>query len=149
MQQLKRTRQQLKNLLILIIFFCNVITFGQTVIKHQIDTEYKECLDSSKNYTTKGMTDCVIKATEKWDTELNKTYKKLLELLTDGQKEKLKTVQRKWIEYCDKEVEFSNKLYYELGGTIWISVTAQTRLNLIRQRTLELTDYLSNLTIDK
>lgn len=88
-------------------------------------------------------------ATEKWDTELNKTYKELLDLLTTEQKEKLKIAQREWIEYRDKEIEFSNQLYYDMQGTMWIPIAAQTKLDLTRKRTIELESYIANLTIDK
>lgn len=125
------------------------MTYGQIDSTYQIDKELQDCLDSSENYTTKGMTDCVGLATEKWDTELNKAYKELLNLLTDEQKEKLKIAQRKWIEYRDKEIEFSNQLYYDMQGTMWIPVAAQTKLDLTRKRTIELKNYIANLTIDK
>ncbi len=83
-------------------------------------------------------------ATEKWDAKLNKAYKELLDLLTNEQKEKLKIAQREWIEYRDKEILFSNQLYYDMQGTMWISVAAHTKLDLTRKRTIELEIYISN-----
>lgn len=139
----------MKILLTIILNIFSVITYGQVNSTYQIDKELQDCLDSSENYTTKGMTDCVSRATEKWDTELNKVYKKLLDLLTTEQKEKLKITQRKWVEYRDKEIEFSNQLYYDMQGTMWIPVAAQTKLDLTRKRTIELESYIANLTIDE
>jgi uncharacterized protein YecT (DUF1311 family) len=131
------------------ILFCLLnLAFGQTEKEHPIDIELQNCLDSSENYTTKGMTDCVVRATEKWNLELNKNYQKLLNLLTAEQKEKLKITQREWVEYRDKEIEFSNQLYYDMQGTMWIPVAAQTKLDLTRKRTVELERYITNLTID-
>lgn len=139
----------MKIVLTMILTIFSVITYGQVDSTYQIDKELQDCLDSSENYTTKGMTDCVSTATEKWDTELNKAYIELLDLLTTEQKEKLKIAQREWIEYRDKEIEFSNQLYYDMQGTMWIPVAAQTKLDLTRKRTIELESYIANLTIDK
>ena len=139
----------MKILLTLTMLISSVITYGQTERTHKIDNELQNCLDSSENYTTKGMTDCVSMATEKWDAELIIKYNQLIDLLTAEQKEKLKIAQREWIEYRDKEIDFSNQLYYDMQGTMWIPVAAQTKLQLTRQRTFELEGYISNLTIDK
>ncbi len=132
------------------ILFCFLnLSFGQTDKKHPIDIELQNCLDSSENYTTKGMTDCVVRATKKWDEELNKKYQELLHLLPSEQKEKLKIAQRQWIEYRNKEIEFSNQIYSEMQGTMWIPVFAQTKLELTKQRALVIEGYIANLTIDK
>jgi uncharacterized protein YecT (DUF1311 family) len=147
--QAKKTNRYKMKLTLTAILFCFLnLAFGQTDKEHPIDTELQNCLDTSENYTTKGMTDCVVQATEKWDLELNKNYQKLLNLLTAEQKEKLKITQREWVEYRDKEIEFSNQLYYDMQGTMWIPVAAQTKLDLTRKRTVELKNYIANLTID-
>jgi uncharacterized protein YecT (DUF1311 family) len=130
---------------LLILFTIN--GFSQTSEEHIIDKELRCCLDSSQNYTTAGMSGCVIKATEEWDKELNKNYQKLLLLLTDEQKIMLKESQRKWIEFRDKEIQFSNDLYSSLGGTMWVPVMYETRMNLTRERALEIQTYIDNLTI--
>ena len=36
-----------------------------------------------------------------------------------------------------------------MEGTMWIPVAAQTKLELTKQRALEIKDYITNLTIDK
>lgn len=132
------------------ILFCLLhLAFGQTEKEHPIDLELQNCLDSSENYTTKGITDCVVRAAEKWDEELNKKYQELLTLLTVEQTDKLKIAQRKWVEYRNKEIVFSNQLYYDMQGTMWIPVATQIKLDLTRKRTIELESYIANLTIDK
>lgn len=106
-------------------------------------------MDSSENYTTIQMVECVNTAIDKWDTELNKAYKKLSDLLSPEQKEKLKLAQREWIIYRDKEIEFSNKLYADLKGTMWVIIAAQTKLDLIRKRTTELENYITDTSTEK
>ncbi len=139
----------MKILLTIILATFTAITYGQVDKTYKIDKELQDCLESSENYTTQGITDCVNKATLKWDTELNKKYKELLDLLTEEQKEKLKIAQREWIQYRDKEIEFINQLYFDMQGTMWIPIAAQTKLSLTRKRTIELESYIANLTIDK
>jgi len=118
---------------------------GQTEKKHPIDVELQKCLDTKENYTTLGMTECIVKAADSWDKELNKNFKILLGLLTEEQKEKLKESQRQWIKYRDNELEFSRSFYTQMQGTMWIPVAARTRLNLTKQRAEELSDYISTL----
>lgn len=122
-----------------------VITYGQMDSTHQIDLDLIHCLDSKENYSTKGMTDCVYVATKKWDIQLNKTYKKLLTLLTFEQKELLKIAQKEWIIFRDKEIDFSNQFYSDLKGTMWIPVAAQQKMDLTKQRVIELDAYFNNL----
>jgi len=124
----------------------SVMVYGQTDNIHQIDKELQDCLDLEENYTTKGMVDCINSTTTKWDAELNKRYKKLLSLLTVEQKEKLKIAQRKWIEYRDKEIKFSIQIYSDMKGTMWILASAQTNLNLTRQRAIDFENYITDLT---
>src|SRR5690554_4212191 len=119
----------MKKLFTIIVTIFSVMIYGQTNNIHHIDKELQDCLNLKENYTTKGMIDCVNSATTKWDVELNKTYKKLLSLLTVEQKEKLKIAQRKWIEYRDKEIAFSIQIYSDMQGKCWIPV--QPKQNLI------------------
>lgn len=72
----------MKLALTIILFCCLNLAFGQVDQNYMIDIKLQNCLDSSENYTTKGMTDCVIRATEKWDKEVNKNHNELSPLLT-------------------------------------------------------------------
>lgn len=113
--------------------------------KRDINAELQQCLDSAENYTTAGMSNCVIKATAKWDNVLNENYKKLLSLLSPETQKKLRESQRKWIEFRDKEIQLSRALYNELGGTMWIPIIYETNMKLTRDRALELEEYINNI----
>lgn len=139
----------MKHILTTVFLLTVSFVYGQTEKKHPIDIELQKCLDSKENYTTKSMTECIIVATESWDKELNKNYKVLLALLTEEQKEKLKESQRQWIKFRDTELEFSRSFYSQMQGTMWISIAAQTKLDLTRKRANELLDYISTLTEEK
>lgn len=132
----------MKKLLILSLMLVHFSCFSQEGGKHPIDIEMEKCLDLSQNQTTAGMSNCVKLATQKWDNELNVKYQKLLKLLTDEQKEQLKVAQREWIKYRDKELEFSNQFLTNMQGMMWITVASETELNLIRQRAIDLENYL-------
>ncbi len=119
--------------------------FSQTTSPKQIEADLKACLDSTQNFTTAGMSNCIIRATVQWDQLLNETYQELLSLLTDDQKIKLKESQRKWLAFRDQELAFSNELYASLGGTMWIPVMYETNMKLTKQRSLELQSYLDSL----
>ena len=77
--KLKKNRRFQMKLTLTVILFCILnLAFGQSEKEYPIDIELQNCLDSNVNYTTKGMTDCVVQATEKWDEKLNENYQKLL-----------------------------------------------------------------------
>jgi uncharacterized protein YecT (DUF1311 family) len=119
---------------------------GQTEAEeHIIDKHLRECLETSENQTTVGMTDCSMKAEEEWEKELNKNYDLLISKLSIDEKEKLKTAQKNWISYRNKEIEFASEMYINMQGTMWRIVLADRRTELTRQRALELKAYYNNL----
>lgn len=130
----------------LLLLFVFSLASAQTEIVHEIDRELDACLESAENFTTAGMSDCIKKATARWDEELNLKYKELTTILSPVQKEKLKTSQRAWLSFRDSEISFSSQIYTDLDGTIWIPVAARRKLDLTRQRTLELSVYIEDLT---
>jgi uncharacterized protein YecT (DUF1311 family) len=75
-----------------------VNAYAQTEVEeHIIDKQWRECLDSTENQTTVGMTACSIQAAKVWDKELNKNYRLLMSKLSIEQEE-LKNAQK--IGYC-------------------------------------------------
>ncbi len=131
------------------LLLCMSIAYGQDSSSHDIDRALQTCLEQPDNYTTQGAIGCISHATEQWDAALNQAYKALVAELSESQKESLKVAQRQWIAFRDKEVAYSAQLYGDMGGTMWLPVAAQTKLDLTRQRALQLADYLSNLQLDR
>jgi uncharacterized protein YecT (DUF1311 family) len=122
-----------------------VNAYAQTEVEeHIIDKQWRECLDSTENQTTVGMTACSIQAAKVWDKELNKNYRLLMSKLSIEQEE-LKNAQRNWILYRDKEMEFASIMYINLEGTMWRIVLADRETEMTRQRALELKVYYDNL----
>jgi len=133
---------------LLFVLLTNV-TIGQDKQsdKHPIDLKIEQCLSIDSNQSTFGMINCIRTAMEEWDAELNKYYKLLMETLTTDEQKKLRTAQRQWLEYRDKEFEFIETMHRNMEGTMWKIVEADSRNNIVRQRALELTSYYNTLII--
>ena len=126
--------------LILLSFF-TILTLSQTLLgqeEHWIDKELDACLSIDSNQTTYGMNQCTFEGQQKWDKELNKYYKLLMNKLDANGKTSLKESQRQWIKYRDKEFEFIQYYYLQKQGTMWTNVVAGIKYHFIRNRALEL-----------
>ncbi len=75
------------------------------------------------------------------DQELNEVYAKVLGVLDDGSKEKLKRSQRAWVAYRDAEADFSADAEAR-GGSLWPLVHEGTRARLTKERVRSLRELL-------
>ncbi|MEI7596039.1 MAG: lysozyme inhibitor LprI family protein [Bacteroidota bacterium] len=117
--------------------------------KHEIDIQLQKCLDSTANQTTVGMIDCTRRAMDAWDSELNKYYKQLMNILSEEEKEKLKLAQQKWLLYRDTEISLAGTVFNNLQGTIWRIVAAERQMDIVKQRALGLKSYYETLKDEK
>lgn len=150
MRHAQTNENKMKYLLSIIILVTAINLYGQTNISstHPIDSLLESCLESNPFSSTAGMLKCINSATAQWDEELNKNYKLLMAVLRPEEKEKLKTSQLKWIEFRDKEFEFSDAAYNTLEGTMWLVVKANKRLQIVKHRAIELRDYYFDIRSD-
>ncbi|MEO8149637.1 MAG: lysozyme inhibitor LprI family protein [Bacteroidia bacterium] len=134
-----------------LIFFLIIKIYGQDKVteKYPIDIKLEKCLSIDSNYTTLGMVNCTLVALDEWDKEMNKYYKLLIGKLNEDEKEKLKNSQKEWLAFRDKEIEFSNLLYDNMQGTMWHISMAMTKLDLTKQRSINLKIYFDTITFDK
>jgi len=116
---------------------------------HPIDIRLEKCHSIDSNQTTAGMMNCEAIAREEWDLEMNKYYKLLMGILSPDERAKLKTAQISWLNYRDKEKEFSGTMYYNMQGTMWRVAAAGRLCDIVRQRALELKVYYDEFTFDK
>lgn len=77
----------------------------------------------------------------KADKELNEVYAKVLEVLDDMAKEKLKRSQRAWVVFRDAEAEFRADAEAR-GGSMWPLVHEGVRSSLTKERVKALKQYL-------
>ena len=101
---------------------------------------------TAKNASDAGMITCLQKAETDWDKELNKYYKLLLIKLDTSQQKKCRDSQRQWLIYKDKEVNFFTDIFSKKDGSMWNLLIADKRMQIIRQRVVELIGYYETLT---
>lgn len=132
------------------LFFIYSFIFGQIrPQEYLIDKQLKTCLDSMENQSTVGMIGCTENALNSWDIEMNKYYKLLSDtLLSANEKQRLKSAQKKWIEFRDLEFSFIEIAYSNLQGSMWSVVMSGKKLEVVKQRALELKAYYDSLTLD-
>ena len=108
--------------------------------KHPIDVWLDKAIE--KDSTTHGMRRATAQATEKWDAELNKVYKKLLAALKPDQKAALVKSQKAWIAYRDAEIATIREIIGKKDGTMWPVVAGGNVRGLTKDRALQLQGYL-------
>jgi len=132
-------------IIFLLLFFHIVLLAQESEKRHAIDIKLYDCLDKEENFTTTGMLECTQKAYEDWDKELNFVYKKLRAKLTDDEKSALKKAQLEWIKFRDLEFINIDLIYDKLQGTIYIPMRLNEKVEIIKNRTLQLQAYLQLL----
>jgi len=121
------------------------LTTTTTPEQYRIDTTYRECLYQSENQVYQ-MMDCGDKARNSWDVELEKYYNLLMTVLIAGEREKLKTAQKRWEQYKDSEYTFAGTTYYNLQGPVWKIVALDREVEVVKHRAMELKTYYELLT---
>jgi uncharacterized protein YecT (DUF1311 family) len=99
-----------------------------------------------KNPSTQGVLKCIDNAYEKWDDELNNYYQKLMDLLDDNARDKLKEAEKRWIEYRNLEFKNIESIYSKKEGTMYLPMQAIDKMDVIKQRALQLRDYYQLVT---
>lgn len=129
--------------ILLLMFLCFPLSvFAQN--ENQIDSELTACMD--KDPSTMGVLRCIDSAYKKWDDELNNNYQRLMDLLDDEAKNKLKESERKWAEYRDLEFKNIESIYSKKEGTMYLPMMAIDKMNVIKKRALQLMDYYQLVT---
>lgn len=124
----------MKRLFVLAFLFSNTIHAAD--LGKKIDTELEKCKVAVS--TTPAISDCYQTASESWDVELNNQYKLLMQDLQQPAKTKLKESQRAWVKYKDTYFSGIEEFYRQEQGTIWSLVAAETKLNVIRDKAIDL-----------
>lgn len=113
-----------------------------TLIEFTLDTfriENYEKRYMDYDYSTAGMRTATYDAAYKYDSLLNKYYKKLLAVLKQSDKRVLVNAQKSWITFRDNElklIDTISKDEYSGGGTVQQLINASEYLDIIKQRTI-------------
>jgi uncharacterized protein YecT (DUF1311 family) len=134
------------NILIQIIIFVALFFSSASIaqIDNTVDKELNKCMDD--NPSTQGMLECIDKAYEKWEGELYKYYRSLMEILDDTSKTSLQEEQRKWIEFRDIEFGILSRIYSKKEGTMFLPMQALDKMEIVKRRANDLKDYYELLT---
>lgn len=136
-------------LLAVLMLFAGGAACGEV---HPLDEWLEACVDEAPS--TAGMVDCAAEGSKLWDEELNRVYKELMGLLSKEAKEALRTAQRAWIPWRDSEYALIVAVYDTIfnspyGGTMWVPVEAMAEMEVVRERTLRLTEWLEEMEAGK
>jgi uncharacterized protein YecT (DUF1311 family) len=105
-----------------------------------IDKQLEACM--AKDGSTAGSVACTDKASSAWDTELNKAYTALMAKMNAEGKLSLKTAQLSWIKYRDTEFKLLDAMHSRLQGSMYIPMEAATKMDVVKQRAVQLRNYL-------
>jgi hypothetical protein len=110
--------------------------------KHLIDVFLEACLQDSSNFTTMGMTQCHIEAYERWEHRMDSISVVLHELLLEPIRYSFDESQQRWREYFEAQNDFSDALYSQSEGTMYIPIRVHNQVEILRERTLLLESFL-------
>ena len=115
----------------------------ETRREDKIDITYRECLMKDTSVATRA--NCGFEAYKSWEHEMNIAYNRLLkELKKDKNKTALKQAQAAWIAY--KNAEFASyDIMLNLPGGKWQGIRQDYRIEVVRERALQLRSYLETL----
>lgn len=134
---------RLLNLLLLVLSISVLST--SSAWAYSIDDKHKSCLDEAQ--TTVAMVSCNEMAYKLWDSELNAVFRQLYSALPSRQKKALLASQQEWLQFRDKEFQFLNA-YFARQGTIWSVIAGQPKIQLVKDRVLELRNYIDAVDLE-
>lgn len=123
-------------LLPLLALMTHVASASDPVPAQPIDIALDQCQQTAD--TTPDIAGCFNEAMISWDKELNTQYKALLSGQSDAFTSTMRQSQRDWITYKNNYFLAINEYYKTMDGTIWRIVAAQTKMNVIRDKALDL-----------
>ncbi|MCJ7587302.1 MAG: DUF1311 domain-containing protein [Candidatus Aminicenantes bacterium] len=114
--------------------------------KHPIDQWLSECME--KDPSTQGMLLCLDEAYRRWDAELNRVYQDLMSRLTPDERAALRESQRAWLKQRDEMFKLLDAIYGRKEGTMFLTMRAADRVEIVQKRALELLGVLDVLNIE-
>lgn len=105
-------------------------------LKQNIDASLQTCKNNA--VSTVDSQNCYAQATAQWDAELGKQYTLLMKDQPDSVRLALRDSQRQWIKYRDSYNKGIEAFYQKEEGTIWSLIAAESKMNIIRDKTLDL-----------
>ncbi|MDV6168788.1 lysozyme inhibitor LprI family protein [Flavobacterium sp. DG1-102-2] len=135
--------------LFLMLFCCSVMFAQAGPGSNPIDDALRECRADKENQNPEGSIQCEYAARIAWEKEVEKHYKKLLEILTADEKKGLRISQKDWLNYRDNEMLFASTFYKNMKSDSWLVIQAVRLTSIQRTRALELQEYYDMKMLDQ
>ena len=114
--------------------------------KHPIDQWLADCL--AQDPSTQGQLQCLGEAYTRWDAELNRAYKALMAKLSPEEQAVLKESQRAWLKQRDEMFKLIQMIYAKKDGTMFRTMHAADRVDVVQKRALELSSTLDVIDLE-
>ena len=134
--------------LFLFPFCCSEISAQAGPGSNPIDDALRECREEKENRNADGTIQCEYTARVAWEKEIDKYYKKLLEILSADEKRLLKISQKDWTGYRDNEMLYASTFYKNMKSESWLVVQSVRLTSIQRTRALELQEYYDMKMLD-
>lgn len=124
-----------KKVLILCLSITSFSAFAGN-IGQNIDSTLDKCKQDA--ISTIDSQHCYEVAIESWDNILGHEYSLLMKDLPENVRVAIRDSQRQWIKYRDSYNKGIEAFYQKEEGTIWSLVAAESKMNVIRDKALDL-----------
>jgi hypothetical protein len=88
------------------------------------------------------MTQCTIEAYERWEYRMDSVSEALNNVLPIHIRYQFDESQQRWEEYFETQNDFSNALFSQSEGTMYIPIRVHNQVAVLRERTLLLEAFL-------
>lgn len=129
--------------LLLLILLLPGLASAQETQRHPIDVALDACME--KDPATAGMLRCTDVAYKKWDQEMNKNYRTVMNMLKPAGKRFMRSAQLSWIAYRDNEFKLIDSIFDDVKGTMYIPLRLDTKMQIVKQRALALAAHIDML----
>jgi uncharacterized protein YecT (DUF1311 family) len=126
--------------LIIILLLSVFQGYAQTAKEDKIDEEFHGCL--VKDTTQANISVCAFVAYDKWNKEMQISYKKLLKAVKkDKDRTAIRQSQTAWTAYKNAEFKSYDNMFNHQGRK-WILLRKEGQIAIVRTRALQLRSYL-------
>jgi uncharacterized protein YecT (DUF1311 family) len=124
-----------KKVLILCLSITSLSAYAGS-IGQDIDSTLDKCKHDA--VSTIDSQNCYNSATKAWDKELGTQYNLLMKDQPENVRISIRDSQRQWIKYRDSYNKGIEVFYQKEEGTIWSLVAAESKMNIIRDKAMDL-----------
>ena len=113
--------------------------------RHPIDIKLERCLSHSNAIMPRA--ECYSTAYTSWEKDIDVSEKKLLAKAGEKEKASLAASQIAWEKYRDTRFQQIAERYNKMRGTGYIPVRVKVRMEILRERALQLEKELKTATV--